>query len=66
MAAYLIYQMISDERLEKFDSLVREYLNEETAPSKVHPLNPSTLTGLTCEQGGIGAVNARVFAVKVK
>ncbi|KAG5717618.1 hypothetical protein E4T56_gene7727, partial [Termitomyces sp. T112] len=40
--------LISDERLTKIESLVTANLNEDGAPAK----------------GGIGAVNARVYAVK--
>ncbi|OSX68008.1 hypothetical protein POSPLADRAFT_1128862 [Postia placenta MAD-698-R-SB12] len=44
----IVADMISDERLEKIERLVRQSLNEEAVPAK----------------GGIGAVNARVYAVK--
>ncbi|KAF9805911.1 hypothetical protein IEO21_08898 [Rhodonia placenta] len=44
----IVADMISDERLEKIEQLVRQSLNEEAVPAK----------------GGIGAVNARVYAVK--
>jgi len=42
--------MLSDERLEKIDNLIRMSLNEDTSPTK----------------NGIAAVNARVYAVKVR
>ncbi|KAG5337156.1 hypothetical protein C0989_010489 [Termitomyces sp. Mn162] len=44
----IIHDLISDERLTKIESLVTANLNEDGAPAK----------------GGIGAVNARVYAVK--
>ncbi|KAG5643810.1 hypothetical protein DXG03_009585 [Asterophora parasitica] len=44
----IIHNMISDERLAKIEELVSANLNEDGAPAK----------------GGIGAVNARVYAVK--
>ncbi|KAJ3820212.1 muts domain V-domain-containing protein [Lentinula raphanica] len=44
----IIHEMLSDERIDKIDSLIRESLNEDTAPTK----------------NGIAAVNARVYAVK--
>ncbi|KAG2023704.1 DNA mismatch repair protein MSH2, variant 3 [Coprinopsis cinerea AmutBmut pab1-1] len=44
----IICDMIADERLEIIQQLVNANLNEETTPAK----------------GGIGAVNARVYAVK--
>lgn len=44
----IICDMLSDERLNKIERLVDERLNEDSTPSK----------------GGIGAVNARVYAVK--
>ncbi|GBE78596.1 MutS protein homolog 4 [Sparassis crispa] len=45
---HIIREMISDERLERIEQLVRNSLNEEATPAK----------------GGLGAVNARVYAVK--
>ncbi|GLB36707.1 putative mutS family domain IV [Lyophyllum shimeji] len=44
----IIHDLISDERLANIEALVNANLNEEGAPAK----------------GGIGAVNARVYAVK--
>ncbi|KZT24709.1 hypothetical protein NEOLEDRAFT_1156682 [Neolentinus lepideus HHB14362 ss-1] len=44
----IICEMISDERLAKIEQLVCQSLNEDATPSK----------------GGLGAVNARVYAVK--
>ncbi|KAI0935607.1 hypothetical protein AcV5_003986 [Taiwanofungus camphoratus] len=44
----IIAEMISDERLDKIYQLVSNSLNEEAAPAK----------------GGLGAVNARVYAVR--
>ncbi|KAF9074002.1 muts domain V-domain-containing protein [Rhodocollybia butyracea] len=44
----IIYEMLSDERLDTIDSLIRASLNEDTAPTK----------------HGIAAVNSRVYAVK--
>ncbi|KAJ7153512.1 muts domain V-domain-containing protein [Mycena crocata] len=44
----IIYEMLSDDRLAKIESLVAEALNEDGAPAK----------------GGITAINARVYAVK--
>ncbi|KAG5634920.1 hypothetical protein H0H81_000323 [Sphagnurus paluster] len=44
----IIHSLISDERLAKIEALVSTNLNEDGAPAK----------------GGIGAVNARVYAVK--
>ncbi|KAF5312559.1 hypothetical protein D9619_003594 [Psilocybe cf. subviscida] len=44
----IMCEMLSDERLAKIEELVSGHLNEETATSK----------------GGLGAVNARVYAVK--
>ncbi|KAJ2926876.1 hypothetical protein H1R20_g10205, partial [Candolleomyces eurysporus] len=46
----IICDMVSDERLDIIEELISANLNEECTPTK----------------GGIGAVNARVYAVKVK
>jgi hypothetical protein len=56
--------MISDERLAKIGELIARNLNEDGAPSKV--ILHITFTRLTKFKGGIGAVNARVYAVKVR
>ncbi|KAK7468350.1 MutS protein msh4 [Stygiomarasmius scandens] len=44
----IVHNMLSDERLERIDNLIRMSLNEDTSPTK----------------NGIAAVNARVYAVK--
>ncbi|KAF8908829.1 muts domain V-domain-containing protein [Mucidula mucida] len=44
----IVHDMLSDERLTKVDDLIAKNLNEETVPTK----------------HGIGALNARVYAVK--
>ncbi|TFK71735.1 hypothetical protein BDN72DRAFT_764445 [Pluteus cervinus] len=44
----ILHDMVSDERLTEIEELIKASLNEEGMPSK----------------GGIGAVNARVYAVK--
>ncbi|KAJ3551161.1 hypothetical protein NM688_g4876 [Phlebia brevispora] len=44
----IIHEMISDERLERIDMLVSAALNDSAAP----------------QRGGLGAINARVYAVK--
>ena len=60
-------QMILDERLDKIASLIGQSLNDEAAPAKVRcaicefiPAHNQTVF-----QGGLNAVNARVYAVKV-
>jgi len=55
--------MISDERLAKIEELVCANLNEETIVAKVS--FSASEAFLTLFQGGISAVNARVYAVRV-
>jgi len=55
--------MISDERLAKIEELVCANLNEETIAAKVS--SSASKAFLTLLQGGIAAVNARVYAVRV-
>jgi len=60
--------MVSDERLALIEQAVNANLNEETGPTKVYPSFPS-FSYMRPEtnplpQGGIGAINARVYAVK--
>ena len=59
-------QMLSDERLANIEELVSAHLNEETATSKVGVYVPPLLCSaiIILSQGGLGAVNARVYAVK--
>jgi DNA mismatch repair protein MSH4 len=60
-------QMISDERLALIERLVNANLNEETSPSKVSLHNNGLCRSMfrrPCTQGGIGAINARVYAVR--
>lgn len=62
--------MLSDERLTKIEALVCASLNEDGAPAKVWVpcfLVPSLVHYFSCcsLKGGIAAVNARVYAVKV-
>ena len=68
MAILKVSQMIMDERLDRIEKRVCESLNEEAAPAKV--LYNSHMSQLSCDrslciQGGLNAVNARVYAVKV-
>jgi hypothetical protein len=56
--------MLSDERLAKIESLVCTHLNEDILPAKVCTLQHDVLI-IHSLQGGISAVNARVYAVKV-
>ncbi len=59
--------MISDERLYKIDELVRASLNDEAAPAMVcYLLYTPLYRYVTDRQGGLNAVYARVYAVKVK
>lgn len=58
--------MISDERVDKIDTIVQASLNEECAPAKVAVRqNVTIFFDLQRIQGGLGAVNARVYAVRV-
>lgn len=62
--------MVSDERLQTIENLVCDSLNEDATLSKVNfiPLGSIRLklTSFNNYQTGIGAVNARVYAVKVR
>ena len=60
--------MISDDRLEKIEESICASLNEEATPAKVGwPYNILALDSLLTfdVKGGLNAVNARVYAVKV-
>ncbi|KAJ7874954.1 DNA mismatch repair protein MutS, partial [Mycena olivaceomarginata] len=59
----IIHEMLSDERLAKIESLVCTHLNEDILPAKVCTLQHDVLI-IHSLQGGISAVNARVYAVK--
>ncbi|TFK57730.1 hypothetical protein OE88DRAFT_1671924 [Heliocybe sulcata] len=61
----IVCEMISDERLAKIEKLVCQSLNEDATPAKacIQPLL-STRSLMHGKQGGLGAVNARVYAVK--
>lgn len=56
--------MISDERLEKIEQLVSSSLNDQSVLQKVSNFGVSSYVSQFL-QGGLGAVNARVYAVKV-
>ncbi|KAI0063070.1 hypothetical protein BV25DRAFT_1854649 [Artomyces pyxidatus] len=61
----IIREMLSDERLARIEALVCENLNEEASLQKASLLSTKLYTNpLTCTQTGIGAVNARVYAVR--
>ena len=58
--------MISDERLDKMEKSISESLNEEATLAKVdcHAF-VSIVVLIVRVKGGLNAVNARVYAVKV-
>ncbi|KIY64938.1 hypothetical protein CYLTODRAFT_438032 [Cylindrobasidium torrendii FP15055 ss-10] len=61
----IVHDMVSDDRLDKIDQLIGESLNENTVPTKVRALGFRGFGQLISFQHGIGAVNARVYAVRV-
>jgi hypothetical protein len=56
---------VSDIRIGEIECLIRRSLNDDAAPFKVYGSDISLLLQLTAGQGGLGAVNSRVYAVKV-
>lgn len=58
--------MLSDERLHKIEQLISDSLNEDAAVQKVSSRYLPAASALTSlRKGGLGAANARVYAVKV-
>ncbi|KAG6810573.1 hypothetical protein H0H92_011299 [Tricholoma furcatifolium] len=62
----IIHDLITDDRLEKIENLVSASLNEDGAPTKVISLPKESCASLKMLQGGISALNARVYAVKAQ
>jgi DNA mismatch repair protein MSH4 len=61
-------QMLSDDRISNIEKKVSESLNEDASSSKVRPLIFSVFhlsDKSSTKKGGLGALNMRVYAVKV-